>query len=656
MNVLLHHGLQSQAQARPDADALVFGDTRLSYGDFERASNQLAHRLADLGCRHGDRVALLSPKCPAALVAMFATLKLGAIHVPLDPACSVARLALMLASSQCGFVLAAGKVADLLDRALKAAMLNRQPLIGWLDEQPGSTVDRRPGFDLSALADSPTTPPRGRCADTDTALILFTASTTGPARGVTITHRNLVSELRWAIAYFGITATDRLSQHAPLASYLCILDIHAALWTGAESHLVPAELNLMPHKLAQFIRTSELTQWFSVPSVLHRMASFDLVRHGDFASLRRVLFAGEVLPTPTLMHWMDRLPHATFSNLYGTTETTLAGTCHTLVAAPANRRDPIPIGTACAGAQILLLDDRLQPVPDDEIGHLYIGGARLSPRYWHDPEKTRSAFLPMPGSEPSGLRIHKTGDLARRGADGLLYFVGRADTQIVRHGHRIALGEIDAALQTLASLREAAAVAIDSADVDDPLICCAYVPTPQGPASVEALRQSLAQLLPDEMLPARWMHLDTLPLNASGKIDRQLLKQSFRLAEAHRITLQQAHTADEACAARHAIGQPHPEHRERPGARELSHEFIRSAPMARVHRVTLCLTGPAAGRLRWRRRVSNRFCGRRTLAGGWQRQQCRGNSASTAHPCLRPTGDHRTRRRARRPNGRCRPF
>jgi non-ribosomal peptide synthetase component F len=343
-----------------------------------------------------------------------------------------------------------------------------------------------------------------------------------------LTHANIVHFIEWAGKYFGIERTDRVSQHPPLRFDVSTFDIFGALWAGAELHIVPPELNVLPHKLAEFIRESRITQWFSVPSVLNLMANFDVVQQDDFPALRRVLFAGEPLPTPTLIHWMRRLPHAQFTNLYGPTETTISSSYYTLPICPSDLREPIPIGTACDGEELLLLDDELRPVATGETGNLYIRGPGLSPGYWRDLEKTRGVFIPCPGGAGPLDRIYKTGDLARRDAGGLFYFVGRADTQIKSRGYRIELGEIESALQALPQLRESAIVAIQSGGFEGWQICCAYVPATGDGISLEGLRKALADLLPAYMLPTRWMRYnDALPKNASGKIDRPRLKEGF---------------------------------------------------------------------------------------------------------------------------------
>jgi amino acid adenylation domain-containing protein len=529
MNGLLQQAVTAQAQARPESSALVFKDERLSYGALEAASNRLARLLKEAGCRRGDRVGLLMPKSPNAIVAILGVLKADAIYVPMDPASPAARQARVLEVSDCSCMLTAGLAGESIRGAIAAAGLARAPLIGWLDE--GSPADVDAAFTLRDLDAYPATPPAYVSTDTDVAHILFTSGSTGMPKGVMITHANVSHFVRWARAYFGTAAADRISQHPPLHFDLSTFDIFGTLSAGAELHLVPPELNLLAPKLARFVREAELTQWFSVPSVLNLMAKFDVVRHGDFPGLRRVLWCGETLPTPTLIYWMRRVPHARFTNLYGPTEATIASSYYTVARCPSDEREPIPIGDACGGEELLILDGRLRPAAPGEIGDLYIRGVGLSPGYWRDAEKTHAAFVPCPGGTGPQDRIYRTGDLARRGADGLTYFLGRADTQIKSRGYRIELGEIEAALHSLPGLRESAVVAIQSDGFEGWLICCAYAPETASEVSAARLRARLSVLLPSYMLPARWARFDALPKNDNGKIDRPRLKSAFAAAE-----------------------------------------------------------------------------------------------------------------------------
>jgi amino acid adenylation domain-containing protein len=536
MTMLLQQGVSAQAAARPEATALVFKNARLSYGALEEASNRLAHALTEAGCGRGDRVGLLMPRSPEAIVAMLGVLKADSIYVPMDPASPPARQARLLEVSDCRCILAAGPVGENLRGALAAATLAQRPMIGWLDGDTPADVDA--AFTLSDLAVHPATPRAYANTDANVAHILFTSGSTGLPKGVMITHASVAHFIRWARSYFGTAPTDRISQHPPLHFDLSTFDIFGTLSAGAELHLVPPELNLLPPKLAGFIREADLTQWFSVPSVLNLMAKFDVVRQGDFPSLRRVLWCGEAMPTPTLIYWMRRLPHVRFTNLYGPTEATIASSFYTVARCPTDQRQPIPIGSACDGEELLVLDGQLRPAATGEIGDLYIRGVGLSPGYWRDADKTRGVFLPYPGGTGPRDRIYKTGDLARRGDDGLYYFLGRADTQIKSRGYRVELGEIEAALHSLPGLQEGAVVAIQSEGFEGWLICCAYVPAERD-VSANVLRKSLSELVPGYMLPARWMRHDALPKNGNAKIDRARLRNAFLAAEAR-----QAHPAE----------------------------------------------------------------------------------------------------------------
>jgi acyl-coenzyme A synthetase/AMP-(fatty) acid ligase len=251
------------------------------------------------------------------------------------------------------------------------------------------------------------------------------------------------------------------------------------------------------------------------------------VQFNDFPSLRRLLWCGEVFAPPALRHWMARLPHVTFTNLYGPTETTIASSYYTVPRCPEDDGTAIPIGTPCEGEELLVLNEALRPVSPGEVGDLYIGGVGLSPGYWRDPEKTRAAFMPNPLSSDPADRIYRTGDLAKIGDDGLVYFLGRADSQIKSRGYRIELGEIETALNAMTLLQECAVVAIPTDGFEGTVICCAYVPSPGLSVTPAEVRKELAKVLPAPMLPSRWMALERLPRNANGKFDRRWLQEAF---------------------------------------------------------------------------------------------------------------------------------
>ncbi len=528
----LEHWVAEQGQRRPDATAVVLGDERHTYGRLEALSNQLSRCLLELGCERGDRVCLLSPKSPSAIAAIIGIYKAGAIYVPLDPASPAPRLAKIIDSCEPRWLLAAGPVTGLIDDLAGDGGGRSSLRVGWLGLDHPQTGRVRMTFsarDLEGYPPGPVGTPGGR---SDPAHILYTSGSTGQPKGVMITHDNVLQFIQWAVRYFDMRPGDRNSCHPPLHFDLSMLDIFGTFASGGELHLVPPDINVLPNKLAEFVRTSALVQWFSVPSVLNYMAKFDVVRFDDFPALRRLLWCGEVFPTPALIYWMQRLPHVQFTNLYGPTETTIASSYYTLPACPQAETVQVPIGRACEGEELFVLDDRLQPVRSGDVGELCIGGAGVSPGYWRDPDRTRAAFLSPPGAADPEARMYRTGDLARVGDDGLVYFLGRTDSQIKHRGYRIELGEIETALHAMGSLREVAVVGVTASGFEGTSICCAYVPAAGRSLSPTMLRQHLSRRLPPYMLPARWMALRELPKNANGKIDRRRLTEMFQLEEA----------------------------------------------------------------------------------------------------------------------------
>ena len=524
MTGLLQHGLSRRAEVRSEATAVVHDGAHMSYGQLEAASNRLARLIRASGCSRGDRVALIIPKSHLAIVSMLGTLKADCAYVPVDTSMPASRAAKIVRRAGAVLAIAAGPVGPLV-RELVANPLIGELSLGWLgspqDALGFKTVFTR--LDLDAFSAEP------RDAENrseDPAHILFTSGSTGEPKGVVITHANVLHFLNWAIDYFGIDRSDRISSHPPLHFDLSTFDVYGTLTAGAELHLVNPALNLLPHRLAAFIRDASLTQWFSVPSLLTHMAKLDVVRDHDFPSLKRLLWCGEVFPTPSLIYWMRKLPHVAFTNLYGPTEATIASSYHTLPACP-HPDEAIPIGRPCAGEDLLVLDETLHPVPRGEIGDLYISGAGLSPGYWHDQEKTASAFLPNPLGTHGSERIYKTGDLARVDKDGLVYYLGRSDSQIKSRGYRIELGEIETALHSVPSLGEVAVVGARTDGFEGTAICCAYVSGPDAGHSPLLLRRHLLEKLPQYMLPTRWICLDELPKNQNGKIDRRRLRELF---------------------------------------------------------------------------------------------------------------------------------
>ncbi len=528
MTSLLQQPITKQSEQRPDQVAIVYQKERLTYGELEESSNRLARLLKEAGCIRGDRVGFLIPKTPAAIVTILGILKADCVYVPLDPSSPAPRLEKIVDACAPRFVIAGGPVTSLLDELMTDETRRKGTAIGWMGEGKVEGNNFNSRFSRQDIEGFSADPLDYRNTNNDAAHILFTSGSTGVPKGVVITHSNVIHFIDWAVKYFGTKSSDKISSHPPLHFDLSTYDIYGTLSSGAELHIIPPEMNLLPHKLAELIRSSELTQWFSVPAVLNFMAKADVVKLNDFPALERLLWCGEVFPTPPLIHWMQRLPHVTFTNLYGPTEATIASSYYTVPRCPDDERAQIPIGAPCEGEDLQVFDEEMKPVEPGGIGDLYIGGVGLSPGYWMDLEKTNSVFIQRPGSTDPNDRVYKTGDLARIGEDGLFYYLGRADSQIKSRGYRIELGEIETALNALNLAEECAVVAIDTTGFEGATICCAFVPLKDIEVTPVKLRSDLSKVLPNYMLPARWMSFDRLPKNANGKIDRKVLRERFQ--------------------------------------------------------------------------------------------------------------------------------
>lgn len=516
-----------QAERRPESPAVVTEAGAITYAELEETSNRIARMLRAIGCERGDRVVLLLGTSPTAIASILGTLKADAAYVPVDPRSPAVRAAKMIRACEPRVILAEGATASLARGIAAEGVYNDSTRIGWMeakDVEKKIPVD----FTLRDVDELPADAPPASNSPDALAYILFTSGSTGRPKGVAITHANVAHFVTWAVAYFGIEPSDRASGHAPLHFDLSTFDLFGTFAAGARLYPVPRGLNLLPRQLADWIRANELTQWFSVPSVLSYLAKFDAVRPNDFSALRRLIWCGEVFPTPALIHWMERLPHVSFTNLYGPTETTVASSYYTIPTVPQDSRADIPIGRPCAGEELVVLDEDLRPIEPGVVGELYIRGVGLGRGYWRDEEQTRAAFVPDPLDDPVDGRLYRTGDLARMDADGLVYFIGREDAMIKSRGYRIELGEIENALYEVEGLGELAVAGIPTDGFEGTTIACAFTALPGTDIAPHQLRKSLSRTLPDYMIPSRWLRLRRLPKNANGKIDRRRIRELLR--------------------------------------------------------------------------------------------------------------------------------
>ncbi len=516
---LLSHLLSAAAQRRPEAPAVVDDGGTLSYGELERWANQVAHALADLGVRRGDRVGLYLNKSREAIAGIYGILKAGAAYVPLDPFTPPSRLAYI--TRDCG-------IRHLLTGVEKAKgwteLTGAGTPVEWLVLLNGEEDRLTPpaGMRLrgpAALAAAPAGAPQTAAIDLDLAYILYTSGSTGQPKGVMLSHLNALTFVRWCSDYFAPMAEDVLSNHAPLHFDLTILDIYLAAMAGATLVVIPAEASVFPLQLADQIRRHAITIWYSVPSALTMLALYGNLSPGSLPSLRHVIFAGEVFPTKHLRTLMGLIPQATFTNLYGPTETNVC-TYYRVRPLPEGQTEPIPIGAAIANVDVFAVREDGRPAAVGEVGELYVRGATVAYGYWGDPERTARAFVGNPLG-PALDRVYRTGDLVQQRPDGAYLFLGRRDHQIKSRGYRIEIGDIEAALYAHPDVAECVVIPIPDEVVGNRIK--AVVVSRGGGLTEGELARFCAGLLPKYMVPELFEFARELPKTSTGKVDRRAL-------------------------------------------------------------------------------------------------------------------------------------
>ena len=358
---------------------------------------------------------------------------------------------------------------------------------------------------------------RGKGIDTDLLYVLFTSGSTGVPKGVTINHRSVIDYIDWVTETFDITEQDSFGNQAPFYFDNSILDIYSTIKTGATTYIIPKNLFAQPVPLLEYLKEKKINTIFWVPSALIVVAKLKAFRNVDLSdTLQRVLFCGEVMPNKQLNTWRRFLPDVLYANLYGPTEITDACTYY-IVDREFSDDEPLPIGIPMANTDILILNDKNEPVTSGETGELCVRGTSLSMGYYNNPEKTREAFVQNPLNPCVPEIIYRTGDLVKYNEYGEIIYLSRKDFQIKHMGHRIELGEIETAVSSLAEIA---------------LCCCLYDEKHQKivlfieeELDKAYINEQISRLVPEYMLPNKVITLGKMPINANGKIDRVKLKE-----------------------------------------------------------------------------------------------------------------------------------
>ncbi|PTL74997.1 non-ribosomal peptide synthetase [Vitiosangium sp. GDMCC 1.1324] len=491
----IHALFEEQVALAPEAVAVEYEGQCVTYAELNRRANQVARLLRRLGVGSGTLVGLCAGRSLEVVASMLGILKAGGAYVPLDPAYPQERLAFMLEDTAAPVVLAQPELVSKLPSS-RARVVE----LSWdaLAHESGENLEERAGPESLAY-------------------VMYTSGSTGRPKGVCIPHRGIVRLVR-GIRSPELTAEDRFTQMGNTSFDASNLELWGALLNGGCLVGVPREVSLSPKALATFLREKQVSVVVFTTALFNQVAA---ECPDAFLTQRYVLFGGEAADPQRLREVLRQGGNAKLLNLYGPTENTTNSTWHEVKEVPEGATS-VPIGRPVSNSDAYVLNERLQPVPVGVAGELYVGGDGLALGYLNRPELTAEKFVTHPFSTEPGAKLYRTGDLVKYLPDGNLEFLGRGDSQVKVRGFRIELGEIEAALAKHPGVREVVVTARDDGPNGKWLV--AYVVPRQGVGlEVGEVRSFLKGSLPEHMVPAAFVWLETLPLTPNGKVDRKAL-------------------------------------------------------------------------------------------------------------------------------------
>src|SRR5574340_900419 len=488
---LLQQRFEAQVRRTPDHPAVQFRQQSLSYLELNRQANRLAHHLRHLGIGADSLVGLCVERSPDMVVGMLAILKAGGAYVPLDPDYPQERLDFMLRDT--------GATVVLTQSGLRERLPGGAARLLCLDADRAQWA-ARPDSDLAAVA-----------SPDSLAYVIYTSGSTGQPKGVMVTQRG-VMRLVCNPDYVTWTAHDVVAQISNASFDAATFEIWGALLNGARLLILPRETSLSPVEFHAVLQSEGVSKLFMMTALFNEMVRS---RPGVFQGIQDVLFGGEAGDIPSVRLALGAPPKRLL-NLYGPTETTTFATWFE-IGSLLEDACSVPIGRPISNTVCPVLDTHGNLAPIGVAGELYIGGAGLARGYLNRPELTAERFVASP-FQP-GERLYRTGDRVRWREDGVLEFLGRIDQQIKLRGFRIEPGEIEAVLQEDAAIRQSLVMVREDRPGDKRLV--AYL-VGQG-IGVDAQRTRLRGRLPDYMIPAALVVLDSLPLTPNGKVDRKAL-------------------------------------------------------------------------------------------------------------------------------------
>ena len=511
----LPHLFAAQVQRTPAALAVTDGQTSLTYAGLEAQANQLAHYLRRLGVRADVPVAICLDRSLALTVGILGILKAGGAYLPLDAAYPAERLAYMLQNAQAPILITS---ADIL------AAFQQQPLLA-AALRSCQVVVADPRWEI--VAHEPREPLEAGISAGNLLYIIYTSGSTGQPKGVAMPHGPLANLMHWQQQHTTLDYPARTLQFSPISFDVSCQELFFTWHSGGTLVLVPEETRRDPLALLTYMDAMRVQRIFMPFIALQSMAevAYRLPEAPLATSLREIITAGEQLQvTAPIIHFFQRLPGCALHNQYGPTESHVA-TAFTLTGPPRTWDALPPIGRPIDNAAIYLLDGQGQSVPVGVVGELYIGGDILARDYMGRPELTAERFQRDPFVADPAARLYKTGDLARRRADGNLEYLGRNDFQVKVRGYRVEPGEIEAVLSQQPGVQTAVVQALPDRAGNKRLVAYLLSAWPESKRTElpAQLRRALRHRLPDYMIPERFVLLEELPLTPSGKIDRRAL-------------------------------------------------------------------------------------------------------------------------------------
>lgn len=480
---MLRDILVRSSASHPDRLAIRAQGRDVTYAELDRLAERFARALHTVGVGAGDRVGLWLDKSVAAVAAMQGALRLGAAYVPVDPMSPPARARTILGDADIRHVVT---TADRLPELPPGCV----PIV---TDEWGAVANVPDG------GDRPESPLR---SEHDLAYILYTSGSTGKPKGVCISHRNALAFVEWAHEILETKPEDRFSSHAPFHFDLSVLDLYAAFLGGACVCLIPESSAYIPHRLVEFLRQERISVWYSVPSALALMIDQAGMLDVSPMPIRSLLFAGEPMPIRHVRVLRERFPEMRLLNLYGPTETNVC-TWYEVGSVESDRVRPVPIGKASCGDRVWAVDETGNEAETGQEGELFVSGPTVMLGYW--------------GREPQGDRPYPTGDIVRMLPDGDYEYVGRRDHMVKVRGHRVELGDIEAALLAHPDIQEGAVI-VTGQGVESRLV--AFLVSSGGRPSLLSVKAHCAERLPRYMIvdSVRWC--EALPRTRNGKVDR----------------------------------------------------------------------------------------------------------------------------------------